>query len=531
MPSCFPYFRDGDVNIVIYEDGYRLHSSKLRAHSRELRDLLSSLRPQGIGHFGYLQLELVESTSHGYGVLEIHDPDDQYRQGPMYTKLQNPIIMWPQEIRLLWANILKIFYDLSPLLDQGGLQNVLRRCWDLVNLADCLRATRAVFPVIIASLRDLGPHLYALIADDPISWIKLGTYMRSALIFKEAAIHIVGNWNALADDLDYLPGVVHELCENKQQELLVFKQNLEAKMLEHCPYQTTRDGSLTEDMVTSYSKDYSMWMAMTFYSQWFCMAVYEDRTYFARDGGAAFYRTIYKGGDAYLDTKEQQKLNAFPLNVHEARILKERLDILKDDMSKFVSVLLINESRYDPGVMGELPYLTCCKIDDDELPWITWPDGDWHVDSDEELFLSDYEAVTESDEDDEVNDADVEDADVTDAEAEDINTSDSSDSIDSSAEDRDIPDIDVTDAGAEDIDISDSSGSSVENSDIPGIDVTDAEAEDIGANKSSDSSVEDSDIPDIDITDAQVDKEVVIVADEDVETMMLMMMTAEQPHY
>lgn len=293
----------------------------------------------------------------------------------------------------------KILYGLCPLLDQGGLQNVLSRCWELVNLADCLRATRTVFPAIVDALQGLGPHFYALIAEDPINWIKLGTYMRSALIFKEAAIHIIGNWNALEDDLDYLPSVVHELCESKQAELVEFKQLLEARMLTYCPYTTLRGASCTEDINTPCAKDFCLWTAMTYYSQWFCMAVAEDRTYYARDGGAAFYRAIYTGGDAYLDTEEQANTNAFHMSVYRAKMLDKALNILKSGMSKFVSVLLVNESHYDPDLMGELPYLTCCKVDDEELPWVTWPNGDWHVDSDEEHFLSDYEVVTDSDQD------------------------------------------------------------------------------------------------------------------------------------
>ncbi|KAE8419332.1 hypothetical protein BDV36DRAFT_294377 [Aspergillus pseudocaelatus] len=422
MESAFPQFGDGDVNITIYEDIYQLHSTVLKARSRELRDLLSSLGSYGIGHFGCVQLELVESASHGYGVLEFLDPNDKSRYGPMYMQLQKPIIMWPPEIRLLWANMFKILYGLCPLLDHGGLQNVLCRCWDVVNLADCLRATRTVFPAIVDALRELGPHFYALTAEDPINWIKLGTYMRSALIFKEAAIHVIGNWNALQGDLDYLPSVVHELCESKQAELVEFKQLLEARMLTYCPYTIVPATSCAEDMTTPCVKDFGMWTAMTYYSQWFCMAVAENRTYYARDGGAAFYRAIYTGGDAYLDTEEQATTNAFPMSAYRAKMLDRTLNILKGEMSKFVSVLLVNESHYDPDLMGELPYLTCCKVDDEELPWVTWPDGDWHVDSDEELFLSDYEAVTDSDGDDEIE-IDITDPESTTAEVTSADTS------------------------------------------------------------------------------------------------------------
>ncbi|BAE63648.1 unnamed protein product [Aspergillus oryzae RIB40] len=132
---------------------------------------------------------------------------------------------------------------------------------------------------------------------------------------------------------------------------------------------------------------------MTYYSQWFCMAVAEDRTYYARDGGAAFYRAIYTGGDAYLDTEEQANTNAFHMSVYRAKMLDKALNILKSGMSKFVSVLLVNESHYDPDLMGELPYLTCCKVDDEELPWVTWP-NDSDQDEDAEIDITEPESTT-----------------------------------------------------------------------------------------------------------------------------------------
>jgi hypothetical protein len=320
----------------------------------------------------------------------------------MNPGLQKPIIMWPQETRRIWANIFRIFYGLHPSLNPGDPKNVLGYCWDLVNLADCIRATRAVFPAIESALQTLGQRFYALIAEDPVNWIKLGTYMRSALIFKEAAVHIIGNWNTLDDDLDYLPSAVHELCESKQGELLRMKEAAELRILNHCPGTILHRGTASKDKPTSYVRDISMWMAVSFYNQWFCEAISDDRISSALDGGAAFYRAIRDGGEAYLDTEEQTNTSAFPLSPKKAATLDHRLGLVKNEVSKYVADLLVNESRYDPGEMGELRYLTCCKVEDDELPWITWPDGDWHIDSDEELFLSDYERVTENDHDDDV---------------------------------------------------------------------------------------------------------------------------------
>ncbi|KAF7587980.1 hypothetical protein BBP40_006456 [Aspergillus hancockii] len=398
MESSFPRFKEGDVIIVIYEDIYQLHSPILKARSRDFKALLTPLGQQGIGNFGYLHLELVESASHGYGILEIQDPNEDYDESKNH-KIQKPFIMWPENIRHLWANIFRIFYALSPSLDFEESKNILGHCWDLVNIADCIRATRAVFPAIESALQALGQRFYSLVAEDPINWIKLGTYMRSAPIFKEAAIHVIGNWNALEDDLDYLPSAVHELCESKQGDLLKMKKVAEIRILNHCPGTMMHRGTASEDKPISYLRDISMWMAMSFYCEWFYEAIRDDRISSAPDGGAAFYRAIHDGGNAYLNTEEQINSNAFPIGSKKSTTLDERLEFVKDGVSAFVADLLVNESHYDPEEMGELPYLTCCKVDYEELPWITWPDGDWHVDSEDERFLSDYELVTESEHD------------------------------------------------------------------------------------------------------------------------------------
>ncbi|KAE8146459.1 hypothetical protein BDV25DRAFT_143664 [Aspergillus avenaceus] len=397
MVSGFPFFEDGDVSIRIHQDVYQLHSSVLKAQSRHIRDLLESLGPHGIGHFGYLQLELVETKSHGYGVLEIRDTDDSYDQGLIYYGQKRPIVSWSADTRRHWSNIFKIFYKLSPQLHDGDIKNVLGHCWDLVSLADSIRSTRVVFPAIESALHELGQKFYALVIEDATNWIKLGTYMRSAFIFKEAAIHVIGNWNALGNVLDYLPTAVHELCETKQANLLRLKFDMENRILSYFPGERVHCGSVGPGH-RHYAKNVILWQAITSYMHWIKVQMAKNRCRFSPDGGAWFYRAINAGNITYSDTEEKAASSAIQRDPDKIYMLNSYLVMVQESVKGFVADLLVNESRYDPAVMGQLPYLTCCKVEDDELPWMVWPDGDWYIDSEEE----DLRSNCDSDDDDSI---------------------------------------------------------------------------------------------------------------------------------
>ncbi|PTU25293.1 hypothetical protein P175DRAFT_0498411 [Aspergillus ochraceoroseus IBT 24754] len=48
-------------------------------------------------------------------------------------------------------------------------------------------------------LLEFTPQIYPLIAENPIAWATLATRIRSAPIFQEAAVHVIGKWSLLEE--------------------------------------------------------------------------------------------------------------------------------------------------------------------------------------------------------------------------------------------------------------------------------------------------------------------------------------------
>ncbi|KAL4920871.1 hypothetical protein BDW62DRAFT_175457 [Aspergillus aurantiobrunneus] len=276
--------------------------------------------------------------------------------------------VWPQKIRHVWSNIFKVFCNLPPILDADGYGSILENCQMLAEMAEELQSTEVVSRAIQIALLGFDQQLYRLISQDPVSWIKLSVRIQSALIFRESTIHLVGKWGLLDEtDRESLPKKIRTLCTQKLHNLDAIKKAVELRIVNHLP----RPRSDTRYRETN---NVFGWMALTFYQQWLCQSFAENRNHNAPDGGAAFYRAIAAGGDAYLN-KLDQDIARFPAssetNKESTKGLKELekdLNELKKGIMGFVSELLVNQAMYDPLVMGELPYLTCCKVSEEEMP-------------------------------------------------------------------------------------------------------------------------------------------------------------------
>ncbi|KAL2868527.1 uncharacterized protein BJX67DRAFT_44392 [Aspergillus lucknowensis] len=140
------------------------------------------------------------------------------------------------------------------------------------------------------------------------------------------------------------------------------KRKLSVQIVNHLP--RARSGSTNNAF---------MWMALAFYQQWLCQSFVENRNYPAPDGGTAFYRAVAAGGDAYLNKIDQgialfHSTESGSQNKNRLKELERDLNKLKKGIKDFVSDLLVNHAKYDPSILGELPYLTCCKVDEEEMP-------------------------------------------------------------------------------------------------------------------------------------------------------------------
>lgn len=82
---------------------------------------------------------------------------------------------------------------------------------------------------------------------------------------------------------------------------------------------------------------------------------------------ASMYRAIALGGDAYLPFESMiKKWNNQEYDIDDAA-QREALAELKRAASKIVSSVV--ESSLSYGSKDELDYLTCIRIEDEDVPW------------------------------------------------------------------------------------------------------------------------------------------------------------------
>ena len=290
-------------------------------------------------------------------------------------------IVWPEELRKRWASVFRIFYQMDPKLDNMGAASLTQEAEEIVQVAEDLRATPSAFQRIETELLNFNQMTFHSIVTNPVPWSNIGKRIRSSTIYQEAVIHLVGRWNSIMTEpgIETLAPATHQLCEKKHQELVLRKKIIELHMLSYYPESMHRGGSNSspgsgsEDgdvSCASYANDIYTWMALAFFRQWFSHALLDCRNYVSADGGAFLYRVIGAGAadsDSYLDDRAQAYFNlAFPMSVKGRDVFGEKLRDVKVDMQGFVEELLVNRSRY---CFAAVPYLTCCQVDREDLPW------------------------------------------------------------------------------------------------------------------------------------------------------------------
>lgn len=288
-------------------------------------------------------------------------------------------IVWPEELRKRWESVFRIFYHMDPRLDNRGPESLTQEAEEIVQVAVDLRATPSTFKQIETELLNFNQMAFHSIVTNPVPWSNIGKRIHSSTVYQEAVIHLVGRWNSIMTEpyIETLAPVTQQLCEKKHQELVLRKKTIECHMLSYYPESMHRGGSsrsssssaddVGDISCASYANDIYTWMALAFFRQWFSHALLDCRNYVSADGGAFLYRVIGAGADSYLDVREQAFFNlSFPMSVKGREVFEEKLREVKVDMQGFVEELLVNRSRY---CFAEVPYLTCCQVDREDLPW------------------------------------------------------------------------------------------------------------------------------------------------------------------
>jgi hypothetical protein len=270
-----------------------------------------------------------------------------------------------------YDNLFRAFYSEKLDLDDTNIATVLSGAMALIDVAESVGSAEIIRESVDIALLRQGQVLYRSIGANALAWVDLGRRLQSPTIFKEALIHLVGQWNAIdIRERGQLETSVREICERKHAELDITKQGMEMRMLGHYPGFLRRNIAETGHVGrTTYANDIYMWMTVALFRQWFAQNICENRNLTAADGGAYMYRQISAGGSAYLDhTKLATFHQYFPMSPKAKNVLENHMNSLKAELQIFPGELLKNRSQIDDS-HDPLPYLTCAVIEKSDFPW------------------------------------------------------------------------------------------------------------------------------------------------------------------
>lgn len=324
-----------------------------------------------------------------------------------------------------YDNLFRLFYNYPPILNSVNIASAYTECKSLLALADMYDALSVTGPRVDHHLLGFGSRLFKQIAKYPPSYLKLGYLARSRVIFTEALIHVVGQWPAALPHLrngsySPIPNSVLDLIEDKFEDLEDLKARVESKLL-RLTLTTSRGERVNPNNA------YLDWLAVSLFRQWLVDNTTpppapilknpasnaisrssssrpartpnhrsQDSTSSATGPApvsspatpsARVYRLIGSHStQAYLPHDELKRfLKLHPTTSSDCLYTREVLkrferkmdeikrlarEIVKPLMRNFLELDLKGSELGSHGSGdGGLPYLTCTRVGDDDLPW------------------------------------------------------------------------------------------------------------------------------------------------------------------
>lgn len=285
---------------------------------------------------------------------------------------------------LVYDNFFRCLYNLHPLFSNrhtDGAHRFVMDAIDLLKAAESLKAVAVVRLIIEANFLRLNQQLWRNIAQSSVAWADVATRLQSPILFKVAMAHIVGRFDLRGldgIDKEFLRGqpngeMLLRFAAAKARELKDKKLRIERCLVEFYPSRMIHprepNRTIGRDV---YANDIYLWQALTLVRQHLSSAYLANMHHRARDGGASFYYSLAKGGNAYLGPKLLGQFNeTFSMSTKAKDRLVRALAYIKESMKPIVAELLVDESQINRGPDEPPPrYLTCCKILDKELPWV-----------------------------------------------------------------------------------------------------------------------------------------------------------------
>ncbi|KAF2084858.1 hypothetical protein K490DRAFT_59181 [Saccharata proteae CBS 121410] len=371
-------FKDGDVTVALSPLHHlRLHSHVLKINSELFEEILTddvaatlSNKAKNEGKTRY-RVELEPGSSSlsltlrqkldSAGRTVVMDPPQIYAP-PVYANagVPNPVFGHFQAI-------FAVFYGKPFKVKTNELATLLPDAYNIIGLVEYLRVKQNILQPIELGFIDHGQTLYRSIANQSLQWLDLACRLRSIIVFKEAAINVIGQWNSLDQAAKAsIDSKVRRMCQHKHEKLAAFKRNIEVQ-LASLRINIIEKERMGAPETRKHSHKIIAWMAQECFISWFCRRLAEPEGAAGPDGGWSLYKKLAKGGEAYIDNRYQEEF--VHLTGKGRVVMIDYLDELKYEAKRVVKGLMLNKLQLDVHE-DPVPYLTCVTIKAHHCPWV-----------------------------------------------------------------------------------------------------------------------------------------------------------------
>ncbi|KAK5680763.1 hypothetical protein LTS10_006519 [Elasticomyces elasticus] len=248
---------------------------------------------------------------------------------------------------------------------------------------DCSHVVRSAFMSIAMEWLQDRNNFHPAIAKSPSKWLVLAVKLQNTLVYNEAIVHVIGRFPNV--DLSGMPHEVRETIEKESCALHYRRLDIHEQLLMSTIGRANSEANAkltaADDVVKPVSQLQPVyWTLVNLWRDYisehlaYIKAGYqnaEETPTCDHSSGecltpAGFYRTLHRGGDAYLakdHVMESWKGDKRGSNL--ALELRTGLKLLKVNAAEIVAPLVQSSLQYDGR--DKLPYLTCVGVG--EVPW------------------------------------------------------------------------------------------------------------------------------------------------------------------
>jgi len=218
-----------------------------------------------------------------------------------------------------------------------------------------------------------GQTVFREISCDPPRWIIYATLLCSEILFKEAAIHIIGCWPSwpwhTSKEAISGGGILQMLAE-KSQQLQLLRHGVDRKLL----LATIQYRKTDRVVPATFKLSTEASLAVAQFGQWFRNRLYKLQQAETQDADpcliGAVYHKIHSKADYLIAEKVMEEFSDVSVNFpFYAKELCECLTDLKDHLAEIVEPVVKNNLMLHVKDHCQIKHLTCAEIDDNDIPW------------------------------------------------------------------------------------------------------------------------------------------------------------------